>query len=49
MKDETIEIKREEWNYLRSYRSAPIFKKYMEKVRIREEIEKNKQQYKSIN
>ena len=49
MKDKKILIKREEWDYLRSYRRAPIYKKYLEKVRIREKIDKNKRQYESID
>ena len=49
MKDEKIEMKREEWDYFRSYRKAPIQKRFLEKVRIREiiEIKRQSHQYKS--
>ncbi len=43
MKDEKIEIKRDVWNYFRSYRIAPIQKRYLEKGRIREIIEIKRQ------
>jgi len=48
MKDEKIEMKRDVWDCFRSYRKTPIQKRYLEKERIREMIEKNKQQYKSV-
>ncbi len=43
MKDEKIEMKRDVWDYFRSYRKAPIQKSYLEKERIREIIEIKRQ------
>ena len=38
MKDEKIEMKRDVWDYFRSYRKVPIQKRYLEKDSIREII-----------
>lgn len=45
MKEEKLEMKREVWEHFRSYRKAPIQKKYLENQRIREIIERNRQYY----
>ena len=33
MKTETLEMKREVWEYFRQYRQAPIKKRYLEKLK----------------
>jgi len=45
MKEEVIKMKREDWEYIRSYKKAPIRKKYLENQRIGEIIERNRQNY----
>jgi hypothetical protein len=47
MKTETIEIKREVWEYLRQFRYAPIKKRYLEKIE-HEDIEKLTKRYKEL-
>jgi len=39
MKDEKIEMKREVWDYFRSYRRLTVQKRYLGKERIRDTIE----------
>jgi hypothetical protein len=48
MKNKTIKIRREEWNYLRSFKRAPIYKSYVEKVKIRELIEEKRGEYEGL-
>ncbi|MFX0005596.1 MAG: hypothetical protein ACFFA7_06620 [Promethearchaeota archaeon] len=36
MKNEKLEIKREEWEYLRQYRQAPFQKRYLEMLNEKE-------------
>lgn len=43
MKEEVIKMKREDWDYIRSYKKTPIQKKYLENQRIGEIIENNRQ------
>ncbi|MFX1571202.1 MAG: hypothetical protein ACFFB0_00470 [Promethearchaeota archaeon] len=45
MKDEKIEMKREVWDYLRSYRNAHFQEKYLEKERIKGTIEIKRQNH----
>ncbi len=36
MTTETLEMKREVWEYFRQYRQAPIKKRYLEKLKYRD-------------
>ncbi|MFX0106242.1 MAG: hypothetical protein ACFE75_12250 [Candidatus Hodarchaeota archaeon] len=46
MKNKKLEMKRDDWEYFRQYRQAPIKKRYLEILKTKEMSKTTKQYYK---